>query len=204
MRVAALALAVVLATSGCSERAEPDGDAAASDATTPVAPSPTAPAGVETTAPGTSLRYGDEATVAWQVGPDGEVAVVDLRVDSVEEASPRDFVGWLRDESASESRPYYVRVHARNVGEVDPGGESLPLYLLDDADTMGPAWGFEGTFRPCPSGPLPASFAPGERADLCLVYLALDHARIERMSFVAADGVPPITWTGKVAGPARG
>jgi hypothetical protein len=204
MRVAALALALLLAASGCSEQAEPDDAAAASDATTPAAPSPAAPVaptGVETTAPGTSLRYGDEATVAWQLAPEGDVAVVDLRVDSVQEASRKDFVGWLQDESARESRPYYVRARAENVGDVDLGGESLPLYLLDDADRLGQAWAFEGAFKPCPSGPLPSSFAPGDTVDLCLVYLALDHARIETMSFVAAVGVPGVAWKGKVEKP---
>ncbi|HEY0644091.1 MAG TPA: hypothetical protein VGD39_11770, partial [Nocardioides sp.] len=57
---------------------------------------------------------------------------------------------------------------------------------------------FGGDFTACQSGPLPTPFEPGAEADLCLVYLAPDGARIDDMVFEPTEGYDPISWTGDI------
>jgi len=160
------------------------------------------PDGVTLTEPGTALDLGDVATVAFPLRGD-DVGVLDVRVDTVTEARPRDFRGWLSPQALDESRPYFVEVRLANTGDTDLGGHDVPLHLRDDNGTLGPPWAFDGTFRACRSGPLPARFAPGRRTRMCLVYLAPMRARIESMAFVPAVEAEPVTWTGKVRTPRR-
>lgn len=158
------------------------------------------PDGVTPTEPGTRLSYGDEATVAWPL-PGGGVGVLDLRVDAVREVPRQQFNGWLGGEALEQSRPYFADVRVTNSGETDLGARDVPLYLLDDNGTLGPPWTFDGTFEPCPSGPLPRTFAPGDRARTCLVFLAPQRARIDAMAFTRAADFEPVIWTGEVATP---
>lgn len=163
------------------------------------------PAGVTLTEPGTALDLGDPATVAFPIAG-GEVGVLKVRVDTVTEATARDFRGWLSPQALDESRPYFVEMRLANAGETDLGGYDVPVHLLDDNGTLGPPWAFDGTFRACRSGPMPERFAPGRRTRMCLVYLAPMRAQIEAMAFVPDAEAEPITWTGKVrsSGKARG
>lgn len=200
---AALVLALALGAAGCSDDAEPVAtpDAGATDVPNAAPASELAvPEGVTVTEPGSVLRHGDRATVAWQPSDD-TVAVLDLEVSSVRETTRRAFRGWLQDDRMKASRPYFVDVVAKNRGEVDLGGTAVPLFLLDDAGTYGTPWTFGGDFTRCQSGPLPEPFAPGDKARMCLVYLAPDHGRIDAMAFTGEAGADPITWTGKVARP---
>jgi hypothetical protein len=110
---------------------------------------------------------------------------------------------YLRDDAMSDARPYFVRVTLRNAGDADLGGQAVPLYLRDDTGALGAPWTLGGDFTACQSGPLPTTFAPGDEADMCLVYLVPDGARIKDMVFEPTEGYDPITWTGDVAKPAR-
>lgn len=209
--LAALVLALGLAGAGCS-----GGTATTTDAPPGTRPGPTSgpstgsaasaerplPEAVSLTEPGARLAHGQSATVSWSPGTD-LVAVVDLRVDRVREVPRRAFAGWQQDEAMSRSRPYFVDVVVENRGESDLGGVPLPLFLLDDRGTFGTPWAFDGRFEACPSGPLPRRFAPGDEAQLCLVYLAADHGSIEAMVFAPDAGAEPITWTGEVSVPRR-
>ena len=53
------------------------------------------------------------------------------------------------------------------------------------------------------SGPLPVPFEPGAEAEMCLVYLVPDGARIDDLVFEPTEGYDPITWTGDVAKPEK-
>lgn len=209
-RLAALVLALGLVGAGCSGDADTTGPStgpstgptAGPTAGSPAPPDQALPEGVSLTEPGTRLGHGQPATVSWRPGADA-VAVVDLQVDRVRQAPRRAFAGWQQDEAMSRSRPYFVEVLVENRGESDLGGLPLPLFLLDDHGTYGTPWTFEGDFEACPSGPLPRRFAPGEEAQLCLVYLAADHGTIEAMAFAPDAGAEPITWRGEVTGPGQ-
>jgi hypothetical protein len=209
LRALALSLVLALVVTGCTSDAEPGAeptasadpssatDASAAEGYLPV------PDKVTLTEPGSALDLGQRATVAWQASAD-EVGVLDLAVREVEQARPQEFRGWLRDDAMRRSTPYFVQVRVRNRGEGDLGGAEVPLLLLDDNGTLGPPWTFGARFAACPSRPLPRSFEPGDRADLCLVYLAPRRATIEAMAFEPVDDFEAITWTGKVRKPGDG
>lgn len=180
-------------SSGGAPADEPPTPASASSSTTEDAASD-----VATTEPGSELDLGDEATVAWRPAPDLE-GVLDLSVDRVRAARMRDFAGLVASGSSVEgARPYYVDVRVTNAGESDLGGLAVPLYLRDTSESLGPPWGFEEPFRPCRSRPLPASFAPGQSVERCLVFFARAGAAYDAMAFQPTPDVEPITWDGDV------
>jgi hypothetical protein len=152
---------------------------------------------VASTDPGTRLDFGEPATLVWQPAQD-LTGVLDLTVDSVTEQRQSVFDGWARDEAMAAARPYFVTVSLTNTGESDLGGQAVPLYLRDDTGALGAPWTLGGDFTACQSGPLPTPFEPGAEADLCLVYLAPDGARIDDMVFEPSEGYDPISWTGDV------
>lgn len=160
------------------------------------------PDSVSATDPGTSLSYGDSATLVWQPTAD-LTGVLDLTVESVEEQRKSVLEGWLRDDSMKESRPYFVTVSLTNAGEDDLAGQAVPLYLRDDQARLGAPWTLGGDFTTCQSGPLPSTFEPGATEKMCLVYLAPDGAHIEDLVFEPTEGYDPITWTGDVGAPPK-
>ena len=188
-RTMLLGTALVLSLTACSD-AEPEAGTSPSDP-------PTAAVDVASTDPGTRLDFGEPATLVWQPAQD-LTGVLDLTVDSVTEQRQSVFDGWARDEAMAAARPYFVRVSLTNTGESDLGGQAVPLYLRDGTGALGAPWTVGGDFTACQSGPLPTPFEPGAEADLCLVYLAPDGARIDDMVFEPTEGYDPITWTGDV------
>ena len=194
MRCAVLLVtAFALSVSACAP-ADPE--------STPDPPSTTAVDPDVGTDPGTDLDFGEEATLAWQ--PEADVpGVVDLRVDAVAEQRQSVFDGWIRDDTMAASRPYFVTVIVTNAGESDLGGQEVPLYLRDDAGGLGAPWTLGGDFTACQSGPLPTPFAAGAEAEMCLVYLAPDGARIRDLVFEPTEGYDPITWSGDVEEPEK-
>ncbi len=168
-------------------------------------PAPTSavePEGVSATEPGTALEHGDPATLVWQPAND-LVGALELTVEAVQERRASVFDGWVADDSLEAARPYFVRVALTNVGENDLAGQAVPLYLRDDRDRLGAPWTVGGDFTPCQSGPLPEPFEAGASAEMCLVYLAPDDARIRDMVFEPTEGYDPIVWTGDVTGPPK-
>ena len=180
------------------------GDDAPEPSTSPD-PAPTSaekPDGVSTTAPGTALEHGETATLVWRPAAD-LVGALELTVEGVQERRASVFDGWVADDSLQAARPYFVRVALTNVGEDDLAGQAVPLYLRDERDRLGAPWTVGGDFTPCQSGPLPEPFEAGASAEMCLVYLAPDDARIRDMVFEPTEGYDPIVWTGDVTGPPK-
>jgi hypothetical protein len=168
----------------------------------PVPTSAEDPGGLTATDPGTGLEHGDAATLVWKPTTD-LTGALDLTVEGVQERRASVFDGWLAGDSMQGARPYFVSVALTNVGETDLAGQAVPLYLRDDRGRLGAPWTVGGDFTPCQSGPLPEPFGAGASAEMCLVYLAPDAARIEDMVFEPTEGYDPITWTGDVTGPPR-
>ncbi len=192
-RAVLLVTALALSVSACAS-ADPE--------STPDPPSTTAVDPDVGTDPGTDLEFGEEATLAWQ--PEADVpGVLDLRVDAVAEQRQSVFDGWIRDERMAASRPYFVTITLTNSGESDLGGQEVPLYLRDDAGGLGAPWTLGGDFTACQSGPLPTPFVAGTDAEMCLVYLAPDGARIRDLVFEPTEGYDPITWSGEVQEPEK-
>lgn len=158
------------------------------------------PEGVDLTEPGTNLAFGEKATVAYEPNPK-KGTVLELTVRSVTKGTIRDLARYQLDARTKASVPYYVRVKVTNVGDSDVGKSPVPLWAVDNTDTLIQASSFTNTFRRCSSKPLPAKFGPKTSTVQCLVYLIPDHGRLTGVSFRPLQAFAPIEWTGKIAKP---
>jgi hypothetical protein len=178
-----------------SGSSSPDTPSAVSTSTTPYLP---VPYGVELTVPGSQLSVGDRATVAYQPRQD-EVGVLDIAVTGLQRTSiAKSFSAWRLSDEQEKSNPYFVRATVENVGDTDLGGRAVPLYVVNDENLLLESTPFASSFEGCPSTPLPEKFGPGERAKVCLVYLAPDHGDLVAVSFRPEETFNPITWTGRI------
>lgn len=158
------------------------------------------PAGVTVTEPGSTLAFGDPATIAW-TPRQGLIGALLLKVTKVRKGTIKDFSGFVIGDDVKASTPYYVDVTVKNVGPADLSGVMTPLYLVDQTNTLYEQNKFESTFAPCSAKPLPEKFVTGKIAQVCLVYLAPNHGTFEAVSFRPSQEFNPITWTGTVTMP---
>ena len=190
-------VAAALTLSGCGGDEKPT--------TKPSVTLPTAdvnvPAGVELTKAGTQLKFGDKATVAYEPNSERNT-VLELAVNSAAEGTIADLGSYVLDERTKESTPYYVDVTVTNVGDGDVGQTPIPLWAVDDANTLIQASSFTNSFTRCPSTPLPTTFAPNATVTTCLVYLVPDHGKLTGVSFRPLQAVAPIVWKGDLTAPA--
>lgn len=158
------------------------------------------PEGVTLTEPGSELALGESATIAWEPR-EGATAVLDLTVDRIERTTfDASFQGWQIDAATAAMTPYFVRASATNVSGEDLGGVAVLLWGRDDAGTLVDRQRFtDQTFRPCPSGDLPAPFADGASTTLCFVYLIAPGRTLDAVAFPPPAGLDPVLWRGKVS-----
>ena len=156
------------------------------------------PDGVELTAQGSELDFGDTATVAFEPRQD-RVAALDLTVQSIEKATFKLFVGWKLSDETLSTTPYFVHVKVKNVGDTDLGGERVPVYGVDGDNKLIEYSTFASSFKPCPSPLLPKKFATGDTLKTCLVYLAPDKGKLTAAEFRPVEEFNPILWTGDIA-----
>lgn len=207
-RLAALAVVAGLVLGGCSGGGDPGGEespSSSNDAT--ASESPTAdvsvPEGVEVTAQGSDLDFGDSAVVAFE--PDQtRSTLLGLTVTSARKGRLEDFKGFILDDPYKrKANYYYVEVSVENVGEGDVGGAPVPLWGVNGENTLLPAVNFTTEFKQCASTPLPKKFEPGDSVDTCLVYLSPDGGSLEAVSFRPDQAFDPIEWTGEIEPPAK-
>jgi hypothetical protein len=209
-------LALALAGCGGSDSSEPA--AGGSDSSAPTDPatgtstgssprssptdsSATSPTGrvdgVKLTPQGTRLKLGDTARVSWQ--PDQKrTGVIAVTVDGLFRVPISAFNAWRLDRDTRRSTPYFVHATVRNLGKSDLSQVPVPLYLLDERETLLQASTFRAKFTPCPSRPLPPEFKRGDKAEVCLVYFAPQHGKLAAISFRPSEDFDAITWTGQV------
>jgi hypothetical protein len=197
LRWAVPVVAAALALSGCGGAEKPT--------TKPTATEPTqnvnVPSGVELTKAGTELKFGEKATVAYEPNPERNT-VLELTVNTAAEGTIADLGTYVLDDRTKASTPYYVNVTVTNVGDGDVGQTPIPLWAVDDANTLIQASSFTNSFTQCPSTPLPTTFAPNATVTTCLVYLVPDHGKLTGVSFRPLQAVAPIVWKGDVTTPA--
>ena len=206
-RLATFAVAAGLVLSGCSGGGDDPGaeespsvsnEASASE-------SPTAdvsvPEGVEVTAQGSDLDFGDSAVVAFE--PDQKRStLLGLTVKSARKGRLDDFKGFILDDPYKRKASYYyVNVSVENVGEGDVGGTPVPLWGVNGENTLLPAVNFTTDFKQCASTPLPKKFEPEASFSTCLVFLAPDKGTMEAVSFRPNQEFDPIRWTGEITTP---
>lgn len=208
-RLAALAVAAGLVLSGCSGGGDDPGaeesPSASNDAS--ASESPTAdvsvPEGVEVTAQGSDLEFGDSAVVVFE--PDQKRStLLGLTVKSARKGRLADFKGYVLDDAYTRKASYYyVKVTVENVGDGDVGGSPVPLWGVNGENTLLPAVSFTTDFKRCASTPLPKKFEEGDSVDTCLVYLSPDKGALEAVSFRPDQAFDPIEWTGEIKPPEK-
>ncbi len=156
------------------------------------------PRGVVLTAQGENLEFGQTATVEFDSGKKPETAL-DLKVTGARKGLLEDFSGFILDNDYKKrANYYYVDVTVTNVGKVDAGGAPIPIWGVNEENTLLPAVNFTTRFAPCASTPLPERFRPGTKLRTCLVYLAPDKGRLESLSYRPVQAFAPIRWVGEI------
>lgn len=204
LSLAVLATASALALTGCSggDDTGSDGSSSRSSASSTASPSPSTtvkvPEGTKLTDQGSKLAFGDPAQVVFEPSPKRGTAL-QLTVRSVQRGRLSDFKGFILDDAYKKKASYYyARVSVKNVGEGNVGGVPVPLWGVNDANTLLPAVNFTTSFKKCPSEPLPKAFGPGKTLSTCLVYLSPDRGTLESLSFRPDQAFDPIEWTGEI------
>ena len=183
-----------LLLSGCGEgdekpKAEPTADLPTGNVEVPD--------GVTLTKAGTELEFREPAMVAYEPNTRRK-SVLSLTVDSVQAGRITDFSAYQLDAATKKSRPYYVKVSVKNVGNGDLSGAAVPLYAVDNRNTLIQPSRFNTTFAKCPSLALPAGFVADKSARGCLVYLVPDGGTLVEMSYRPLQAFEPITWKGTI------
>jgi len=194
LRGAALLVVASLALTGCGGDDEPP---IATPSVTPTTSNVNVPPGVTLTEAGTELGFGETATVAYEPNAERN-SVLEMTVTSAAQGTIADLGSYVLDDRTKASTPYYVQVSVKNVGDGDVGQTPIPLWAVDDANTLIQASSFTNAFTKCPSTPLPTTFAPNATMEACLVYLVPDQGKLTGLSFRPLQAVAPIVWTGTV------
>ncbi len=155
------------------------------------------PAGVTLTKPGTVLKFGEPALVAYEPNTQRS-SLLSLTVDSVRKGTLADFSGYRLDDRAKKSRPYYARVTVKNVGTGDLGRMAVPLFAVNESNSLIQPSKFSNTFKQCPSTPLPESFGAEKSYKGCLVYMISGPGSLVEMSYRPLQTFEPITWQGTI------
>jgi len=193
LRSAVLVVVAATALAGCGGAEKPT--------TKPTVTLPTSnvnvPSGIDLTEAGAALKFGEKATVAYEPNAERNT-VLEMTVTAATEGTIADLDTYVLDERTKASTPYYVNVDVKNVGDGDVGQTPIPLWAVDDANTLIQASSFTNAFTRCPSTPLPTTFAPNATVTACLVFLVPDHGKLTGLSFRPLQAVAPIVWTGTV------
>ncbi|HEX5860239.1 MAG TPA: hypothetical protein VFY58_00255 [Nocardioides sp.] len=201
----ALVLSLLLALSACAGDSEEDpaesgsSDNGTAEESPSVAEEPYLPVpdGVELTAQGSQLQVGDAAVVAYEPRQD-QVGALRIKVTRLIDADFADFEGWKLTDETRKTNPYFVHATVKNVGDVDLGGQGVPLYAVDGNNKLIEASTFQSTFKPCSPEAFPERFRSGDKGNFCLVYLAPDRGDLTAVSFRPVEDFDPITWTGNL------
>jgi hypothetical protein len=208
-RLTVVALVAALTATGCSAGSDDKAKAPAAESPSgSPSVSPTAevsvPPGVELTAQGSDLSFGETASVVFEPDESTAATVLKMTVEQARQGRLEDFKGFILDnEYEKNANYYYVDVSVENVGTEDVGGQPIPLWGVNGENTLLPAVNFTTRFKPCASTPLPDEFAPGNQVDTCLVYLSPDKGELEALSFRPNQAFDPIEWTGEVQPPEK-
>ncbi len=215
------ALALVFGLAGCSSPAEepektetpvsssapetekPEPTDEAEPTETPEAEEETGGATGDTAAPGTTVAVGEEAIVSWQPSEDVPAQPVGITVKSITPASIDDFavVGADFQAQLEGYTPYYITVEAKKVDVA--GGKLANQALYGDmgaVDADGRSMqtvSIIGSFEPCDTSSLDASFDEGTPQTFCYIVAGPDTGDIGGATFEPYDtdfNDNPVIW----------
>jgi hypothetical protein len=184
----ALVLSGVL-VAGCT-----GGDKATPKATATTPPTTASTTSDGTTAAGLTLKVGQRAVVRWRAGTAHD-SVVALTVTGVRRGSIADLSSYRLGRAARASTLYYVYSVVRNTGSGNLSGRRLPLYGKVSPHLVVPPVRFKLPFHRCDDRPLPAHFAKGARARVCMVMLAPRHGSISSVEWRSPRLPQPVSWS---------
>ncbi|GAB3579827.1 hypothetical protein GCM10027445_49110 [Amycolatopsis endophytica] len=150
-----------------------------------------APAGAtEKTAPGTELKVGDRAVIAWD---HGTVAVTVTAVEAGDKAAMEQQYG----ERAKGLTPYFVRYTLENVDGADHGFASSPNFGIAMADGGPTGVVITGELGTCTDDGAPEDFTTvGAKYEACDLSAAQDGAAVAGAEYDSDDySDEPLVWT---------
>ncbi len=200
-----LTTASALALAGCSsgDAKKASGSSTPSSGTASPSPSSTVdvPSGAKLTDQGSKLSFGDSATVIFEPNR-GRGTTLRLTVRTVRRGTLADFKGFILDDAYKKKASYYyATVKVKNLGEGDVGGVPVPLWGVNETNTLLPPVNFTTSFKKCASRSLPKKFASGDSLSTCLVFLAPKRGKLESISYRPSQEFNAITWTGSIEKP---
>jgi hypothetical protein len=218
--IAAASLVLALGLTACGGSSSDDGSSASSS--TPTTPTTEKTTAEETpdgesgslTPPGTQLKPGEEATLAWvpfsednATGPEKGIDL-EVTVESIEKGTIDDFENVELEPEEEKSTPYYVKVRFEAASGTEPPPDEEPYIAIDAIDDRGQeqsSVAFIGEFERCDNADMPRPFTKGDSYELCLTYLIPGGGSIEKVQWddgpsEGEDLTPyyddPVVWEG--------
>lgn len=151
-------------------------------------------------APGTTFRFGQKATVAYQSDAGGNTPTykVAVMVQAPQRGTLADFNGIQLDSSEKAGTPDYVQVKLTNLGpgsintsEDDP---SIELQGVDSTGSLQDSVTFFGTFQRCNDNTAPSPWPVGHSFSTCLTFLV--PGGINKVGYVGTNSYlnSPVIW----------
>lgn len=212
----AAALALVLGLAACGGSDEGSSDTS-SETSTPTTAETTPDSNGQSgalTPPGTQLKVGEEATLAWvpfseESATEPEKGIeVGVTVEAIEKGSIDDFANIELEPEEEESTPYYVKFRIEALSGTEPPPDEEPYIAFDAIDDRGQEQSnvtFIGDFETCENTDMPRPFTKGESFEACLAYLVPGGGTIEKVEWGTgptdgSDLTPyydePVVWEG--------
>ena len=152
------------------------------------------------TEPGTSLSFGDQATIAWRPRQDTVVAL-DLTIERIDRTTFKEsFEGWVVTPEMKGQVPYFVRAKATNVGRRGRRrvARAALRVLRRGEDVRAPRLP-RGAVRALPRGQPPGDAATGQDRPISASSTCCRRTRSSpRRRSTPVGELPPVTWTGRI------
>ncbi len=166
------------------------------------------------TPPGTSLGFGQQATVGWippsiSLKPGAHKALTfQVAVESIEKGTIDDFNNVDLTGKQKKMTPYYVKVMVKALDKTAWKGTDDPAISFRAIDDRGQQQGsltFFGTFERCDEVSAPKPFTSGKSYESCFAYLIPGGGSIQKVEWndgpTPASGVSvyfdkPVVWAG--------
>ncbi|MER5730473.1 hypothetical protein ABT084_19420 [Streptomyces sp. NPDC002138] len=191
-----VAVAAVLALSGCksgneetapaktaspstqaSSSADPYSSGAPSSSASAAASAPAAGGAAGTAKAGQQFKIGEQAQFPFTSG--STKGTIALAVTAIEKGQPEDLAPFKLGDKVKGMVPYYIRYQVKNVGSTDLSFTSVNHvkgHLGDDSEAQ--ELMVIGKFEKCPNDSLPKGFVNGQTAPGCAVALAPAGAKV--------------------------